>query len=150
MVVVTIIVEVIRRFVLSYSSIWGEEVARYAFIYLAWMGAAMGVKQRFHIRLDLLSHFIHGRSKSALFLFVDLCTLLLACICFYISISPVVLSIEFGSVTDGLRISKAWFMAAVPIGFALVAYRVVQLIREDIQYLKSGMEIPAPSSLIDE
>jgi len=35
MIVVTIAMEVIRRFVLSYSSIWGEEIARYAFIYLA-------------------------------------------------------------------------------------------------------------------
>ncbi|MEC7630604.1 MAG: TRAP transporter small permease, partial [SAR324 cluster bacterium] len=34
MIVVTIAMEVIRRFVLSYSSIWGEEIARYAFIYL--------------------------------------------------------------------------------------------------------------------
>ena len=40
MIVVTIAMEVIRRFVLSYSSIWGEEIARYAFIYLAWIGAA--------------------------------------------------------------------------------------------------------------
>ena len=44
MIVVTIAMEVIRRFVLSYSSIWGEEIARYAFIYLAWIGAAAAVK----------------------------------------------------------------------------------------------------------
>ena len=36
LIVMTIGVEVVRRFVLSYSSTWGEEVARYSFIYLAW------------------------------------------------------------------------------------------------------------------
>jgi len=41
MIVATIVVEVVRRFVLSYSSIWGEEIARYAFIYLAWVGVSL-------------------------------------------------------------------------------------------------------------
>ena len=56
MIVVTIAMEVIRRFVLSYSSIWGEEIARYAFIYLAWIGAAAAVKDRAHIRIDVCPH----------------------------------------------------------------------------------------------
>ena len=45
MIVATIVVEVVRRFVLSYSSIWGEEIARYAFIYLAWVGASIAVRR---------------------------------------------------------------------------------------------------------
>jgi C4-dicarboxylate transporter DctQ subunit len=32
--------------VFSYSSIWGEEIVRYSFIYLAWIGAAAAVKER--------------------------------------------------------------------------------------------------------
>jgi TRAP-type C4-dicarboxylate transport system permease small subunit len=36
----TMFVEVVRREVFSYSSIWGEEIVRYSFIYLAWIGAA--------------------------------------------------------------------------------------------------------------
>ncbi len=150
LLVVTIIVEVVRRFVMSYSSVWGEEIARYAFIYLAWIGVAMGVKKRLHIRIDILSHFIPNRGKAALFLLGDLCALSLTGFCFYISISPVLLSIEFGSVTDGLRISKAWFMLAVPFAFSLVLYRLIRLIKEDIHYLRSGLEMPAPESLIDE
>src|SRR3546814_2985083 len=33
-IVLVIAIEVLRRFVLMYSSVWGEEAARYAFIYL--------------------------------------------------------------------------------------------------------------------
>ncbi len=39
-IVMVIFIEVFRRFVLSYSSVWGEETARYAFVYLVWIGAA--------------------------------------------------------------------------------------------------------------
>jgi TRAP-type C4-dicarboxylate transport system permease small subunit len=37
----------------SYSSIWGEEIVRYSFIYLAWIGAASAVRERAHIRIDV-------------------------------------------------------------------------------------------------
>ncbi|MDB9808889.1 TRAP transporter small permease, partial [Yoonia sp.] len=45
MLVITMAVEVLRREVFSYSSIWGEEIVRYSFIYLAWIGAAAAVKE---------------------------------------------------------------------------------------------------------
>ena len=53
----TMFVEVIRREVFAYSSIWGEEIVRYAFIYLAWIGAAAAVRERAHIRIDVLMHY---------------------------------------------------------------------------------------------
>ena len=45
MLVITMAIEVLRREVFSYSSIWGEEIVRYSFIYLAWIGAAAAVKE---------------------------------------------------------------------------------------------------------
>ena len=55
--VVTMAVEVIRREVFSYSSVWGEEIVRYSFIYLAWIAAAAAVRERGHIRIDVLFHY---------------------------------------------------------------------------------------------
>ncbi|NBR22178.1 MAG: TRAP transporter small permease, partial [Proteobacteria bacterium] len=83
MIVVTIAMEVIRRFVLSYSSIWGEEIARYAFIYLAWIGAAAAVKDRAHIRIDVLMHYLSNRSRTVLYLLGDLLTMVLALVALY-------------------------------------------------------------------
>ena len=44
LIILTVAVEVIRRFALNYSSVWGEELARYAFIYLAWLHAELSFK----------------------------------------------------------------------------------------------------------
>jgi C4-dicarboxylate transporter DctQ subunit len=52
MLVITMAVEVVRREVFSYSSVWGEEIVRYSFIYLVWIGAAAAVRERAHIRID--------------------------------------------------------------------------------------------------
>ena len=43
MLVITMAIEVLRREIFAYSSIWGEEIVRYAFIYLAWIGTAAAV-----------------------------------------------------------------------------------------------------------
>ena len=80
LIVAVIAVEVFRRFVLSYSSVWGEEVARYAFIYLVWIGAASAIRDRAHIRIDIVMHLLSPRGRAAFYLFGDFATLVLAVI----------------------------------------------------------------------
>src|SRR3546814_16574033 len=63
-IVLVIAIEVLRRFVLMYSSVWGEEAARYAFIYLVWIGAAVAVRDRAHIRIDVITHLLPPDRKS--------------------------------------------------------------------------------------
>lgn len=136
--VVTMAVEVIRREVFSYSSVWGEEIVRYSFIYLAWIAAAAAVRERAHIRIDVLFHYVPSRVKSVLYIFGDLAMLFVAVLAFYWSWETVQVSIKYGSVTDGLRLPKFWFLMSVPIGFALVLLRLAQSIVRDIRDLIQG------------
>jgi C4-dicarboxylate transporter DctQ subunit len=137
-IVLVIGIEVVRRFGLAYSSVWGEEAARYAFIYLVWIGAAAAVRDRAHIRIDVISDVLPPRGTAFIYMLGDLLTLLLACGALYWTISPVLTSVQFGSVTDGLRVTRAWFLIAVPFGFALVILRTVQSMIRDIGDMRSG------------
>ena len=149
MIVATIVVEVVRRFVLSYSSLWGEEIARYAFIYLAWVGASAAVKERAHIRIDVLLHYLSNRAKAAVYLLGDLCMLGLAVLALYTAIESLEISFKFGSVTHGLRISLAWFLAAVPLGFSLMIYRLGQSIWRDTRDLLQGRPVYEGAKMFD-
>ena len=149
MIVATIAMEVIRRFGLSYSSIWGEEIARYAFIYLAWIGASAAIRERAHIRIDVILHYVPARAKAAIYLFGDFATLTLALIALYWSLEPILTSLKFGSVTHGLRISNAWFLAAVPIGFTMMVFRLVQSILRDWNDLRAGRPVFEGAKLFD-
>lgn len=137
-IVMAIFIEVLRRFVLLYSSVWGEETARYAFIYLVWIGAAVAVKERAHIRIDVLLHYLPPRGVAIFYLIGDVLTAVLACFAIYWSMDPVLVSWKFGNVTDGLRIVRVWFLAAVPFGFTIVMIRLVQSIIRDIGDLRAG------------
>jgi TRAP-type C4-dicarboxylate transport system permease small subunit len=140
LIISTVVVDVIRRFVFSYSSVWGEEVARYAFIYLTWIAAAAAVRDRAHIRIDAISRFMPTRVRAGLYLFGEVATLVLAVISLKLSLEPVLVSLDYGSVTPGLRISQAWFLAAVPLGFTLVVIRVLQAMWRDVTDWIEGRE----------
>ena len=149
MVVLTVFSEVFRRFFLSYSSIWAEEIARYAFIYIAWIGASAAIRERAHIRIDFLLPMLSQRWRALAYLFGDLATLVLALFALYWSMEPVINSIEFGSVTHGLRISQAWFLAAVPLGFAMITWRLLQSMKRDISDLRAGRPVFEGKKLFD-
>ncbi len=149
MLVGTMFIEVVRREVFSYSSIWGEEMVRYSFIYLAWIGAAAAVKERGHIRIDVLMHYVPRQVKSLLYIFGDLVMFVVAVIALYWSWESVHVSWKFGSVTHGLRISQVFFLFAVPFGFALVIMRLVQSFLRDISDLRNGRPVYEGDKLFD-
>jgi TRAP-type C4-dicarboxylate transport system permease small subunit len=62
---------------------------------------------------------------------------------------PVINSIHFGSVTHGLRISQAWFLFAVPLGFAMMIFRLFQSMKRDISDLLAGRPVFEGSKLFD-
>jgi TRAP-type C4-dicarboxylate transport system permease small subunit len=149
LIIITVAIEVIRRFGLNYSSVWGEELARYAFIYLAWIAAAAAVRDRAHIRIDVLVNLGGPRLKRLGWWLSDIATLVLAVWALWLSVWPVMTSINFGSVTPGLRVSQALFLVAIPIGFLLVASRVVQTMLADIRHMRRGEPVFDGRKLFD-
>lgn len=149
MLVITMSVEVIRREVFAYSSIWGEEIVRYAFIYLAWVGAAAAVKERGHIRIDVIFNYVSPTVKTILYIFGDLVMLVIAAIAVYWSWETVAISWKFGSVSHGLRVSMVWFLLAVPIGFGLMIFRLIQSLIRDIGDLAAGRAVYEGERLFD-
>ncbi len=142
-------IEVVRRELFAYSSIWGEEIVRYSFIYLAWIGAASAVRERAHIRIDVIMHYLGPRTKALVYMFGDIVMFAVACVALYWSFETVAVSWKFGSVTDGLRISKVWFLMAVPVGFALVILRLLQSFIHDFNSLRTGRPVFEGNQLFD-
>lgn len=149
MLVVTMAIEVLRREIFAYSSIWGEEIVRYAFIYLAWIGAAAAVRERAHIRIDVIFNYISNRSKTLLYILGDLVMLAVAVLAVYWSWETVAVSWKFGSVSHGLRVSMVWFLVAVPIGFGLMIFRLLQSLFRDVADLIAGDPVFEGERLFD-
>jgi TRAP-type C4-dicarboxylate transport system permease small subunit len=72
-----------------------------------------------------------------------------ALVALYYSFETVMVSAHFGSVTDGLRVSKVWFLMAVPLGFALIVWRLLQSFVRDFRSLKNGTPVYQGDTLFD-
>ncbi len=64
-------------------------------------------------------------------------------------LDPVLVSIKFGNVTDGLRVVRAWFLIAVPLGFTVLMVRLVQSILRDLSDLRAGRPVFTGRKLFD-
>jgi TRAP-type C4-dicarboxylate transport system permease small subunit len=148
-IVFVIVFEVVRRFALDFSSLWGEEAARFAFIYLGWVGASYAVKQRAHIRFDIVLHLLPRRFHGYMYLFGELCTLVFAGFALYWSLHTIATMLEFNALAPALRVSQAWFEAAVPLGFAMMVVRVLQSAWRDIQDIRAGRDAFSGTLLFD-
>lgn len=145
-----IVQEVLRRFVLNFSSAWAQETAQYAFIYLGYVGAAFAVKERAHIRFDILLQRLPARMHGWVFMFGEICTLAFAIIAGYWCLQTVAQLLEFGGTTPVLRVNKTWAEAALPIGFALMIVRCLQMIWRDWQDIRAGRPAYVGKSMFEE
>lgn len=136
-----VLAEVVRRFVLDFSSLWGAETARYSFIYLTYLGTSWAIYKRTHIRIDAIYDVVSDRIENYLYLLSDIVVFLFAVYVIRFSLPIIQTSIRFGSVTQALRVNRAFFQAAIPIGFALVVVRILQRTYHDIQDIRHGRPV---------
>ena len=145
-----IVQEVIRRFVFNFSSAWAQETAQYAFIYLGYIGASFAVKERAHIRFDILLQRLPAKLHGWVYLFAEFCTLAFAIIAAYWCLHTVAQLLEFGGTTPVLRVNKTWAEAALPMGFALMIVRCLQMMWRDWQDIRAGRPAYVGKSMFEE
>lgn len=51
---IVIFVQVITRYIFSFSLPWAEEVGRFLFLALSYLGVSMGMKRQAHLRVDIV------------------------------------------------------------------------------------------------
>ena len=55
--------QVFTRFIIKVPATWTEEIARYTFIYMVMIGAALGVRHSAHFGVTMLSDKLHGKAR---------------------------------------------------------------------------------------
>lgn len=137
-----ILVEVVRRYVLGASSTWGEMTARYAFVYLVYIAAAEVAKSNDHIRIDIVPRLLRPRGRFLLYLYFDAIYIGFAALVIYYSMGAIGISISTDTLMTGFDVNMAFAQAALPFGWALLAYRVLQRLHRTVRSYKQRGEVP--------
>ena len=137
-----IVIEVARRYVFGASSTWGEMTARYAFVYLVYIAAAEVVKTNDHIRIDIVPRLLKPRGRLLLYFYFDLIYIVFAVLVIYYSIGAMGISIATDTLMTGFDVNMAFAQAALPIGWGLLAYRVVQRLMRTMRSYRERGDVP--------
>ena len=125
---IIIFVQVIMRYVAHNSLSWSEELARYCFIWLIYIGVAYGCKLMKHIKIDAALHLFPEKVRPYIVITGEVLVLVFAV---YIVVTGVELTYkqwEFGKVSPALGLPLQYINAAPVVGFGLVVFRQIQTI----------------------
>ena len=122
----TVCLQVVARYVFAYSPIWSEEFSRLMLIWTVMIGAAISVRHRTHIRLDVLLAPLPERIRRIWFKVLDALTLVL----FVVLVGAGINAVDFNRSMQslGLQWPMSVLIAAVPIGFACGAVFLVEIL----------------------
>lgn len=123
---------------------WSEELARYCFVWLIYIGISYGVKKQKHINIDVLLILLKGRKKLALQMIANLLFLFfsLYVVVYGYKIAETLLS--FGQVSPGLGIEMGYVYLATPIGFGLTSIRLIQIFIIQVKAFKANKPDEVP------
>jgi TRAP-type C4-dicarboxylate transport system permease small subunit len=111
--VVVVFGGVLLRYVFRIPLVWGEELAMFAFIWLAFLSAGVAVRRQAHFRMSALIDYLPARRRLfvevATVLFMGALTLVLGWQGFHLATSGL------HEQAPGLRVPMVWVYAALPI-----------------------------------
>ena len=130
MIVITFL-QVVFRYVLTAPLPWSEEAARYCFVWIVFLGAALGLERGVHLGVDLLVNRMPPGMRRNTAVASNICIAGFALIIIYAS-APV-LQLNAWQHSPALGIQMSYVYVAIPVSMALIALiallRVVQALR---------------------
>ena len=115
---IDLLLGVFSRYVLVRTFTWYDEIARGCFVWLTFLGAAVGVKRQAHFRLHIIVDRLTPRLRQATVVILPLVVIIFAGV--LIQQGLVFLEIGKFQQTPVMGLPKTWIYVAIPIGGALM------------------------------
>jgi len=113
----TTFANVLARYFFNHPIQWAEELSRYAFIWVVFMGAVVCTKRKRHIAIDILLPVLPSRASAWVRLLADACTLGIALVIAYYGWK---LTAAATQITATLQIPHSVVYIVVPVSAALI------------------------------
>ena len=130
MVLVTL-AQVVFRYVLSAPLPWSEELARYCFVWIVFLGAAIGLERGFHLGVDLFVNLLPPRFQIGLDVLTSVLIAIFAAAVIYASFP--VISMNLLQRSPALGVQMAWIYLAIPISMVLIGLISISRVLETLR-----------------
>ena len=128
LMVIVVFVATCVRYLTVMSLPWAEEVARYSMVWIAYIGASLGIKRNAHLGVEAVLLLLPQGTRKYFdylrYLIIILFNVLIA----YYTFQIIQSQISTEQVSPSLRIPLWFAYGAVPVGAVLMAWRCIQMI----------------------
>lgn len=131
--VVIIFLQVVMRKVFGNSLTWSEEIARYAFIWMIYIGVSYAVKRNKHLGVDAFALLFKRKGQIVVSIIANISFLIFAVTMAYFGLDIV---LKVTRVSAAIQLPLGWVYAAPVIGFTLTTIRLIQSLLLDIKKLR--------------
>lgn len=144
MAIMTILVfiQVVMRYVFSNSLSWSEEMARFIFLWLSWIGASYAVKERSHFRVEMFADMLKGKARKYFEYLILIIWFLFSFAMAYYGTKLLLFIYDTGQCSAAMDIPMTWPYASVPAGCVLMCIRLIvemyKLSKTDTMPAKEG------------
>jgi TRAP-type C4-dicarboxylate transport system permease small subunit len=135
-VVVLALVEVLSRYVLHYSFFFSEEITRFLFIWMVFLGGSVGVKRATHFKLDAFARKMGASSERRFLLTRDSCVVLFSVLLLIGGIRVVELNMR--NLSPATALPMGYVYAIVPISAALSIYYAARQLILTLRLVSGG------------
>lgn len=128
LLVLLLCLQVGLRFLFSVGLAWNEEVERFVFVWLTYLGASLGVQRQGHIRITSFVNLApEGLPRQLVILLSDLIWLIFSLFIVYLGVELLKTMAHFKHLSPATGINMVWIYAIVPLAFLLMSFRLVQI-----------------------
>ncbi|MGI9492310.1 MAG: TRAP transporter small permease [Geminicoccaceae bacterium] len=132
---VCVFLQVIFRYVFNSALHWTEEVAAVAMVWAVYMGAALCVRERFHIRIMVAVASLPERLGRFVIIGADLLWAFFCLFMIKVAVDYLQVLWKFPSHSPSLGINQFYPQTILIIGYALILARLIQLY---VNWIKDG------------
>ena len=137
---VLIFLQVVLRYCFSFSITWCEELCRYLFVWISWIGASYCVKIDAHLRVTAFVGFVPKRHLPYFNLFMYICWAAFAGLLAVKGCELAYMAKYRGQVSTAMKVPMWIPIASVPVGSALMTFRLFAKIKQTFGEIKQLRE----------
>jgi len=108
------------------AAVWTEELSRFIFIWISYLAVPLAIKNRENIRVNIIYDKFNARWRSIFWVVNDLCFLFLGVYVTFLGINMIGEGIRYPQMAPAMQIPYYLPYSIVPLGFALISFRLIQ------------------------
>lgn len=142
--IILLFIQIISREVFELNISWGEELARFSFVWFVFFGASFAARLAAHNRVTFQFKWFSKSTQNYIEAFADLIWILFNVVIIYKSLFLIKSMLQFPYISPTLGWSMAYVYLVFPLSFTCMTIRIVQ-----VNYLKivKGIDIRDPDQI---